>query len=73
MGPCMKEKLSDTVYAGRNSAEGNASEGEGVPSSIDAGLRLSPCSENITLSEKMYPNHANGDDGTALISAPVYT
>ena len=49
--------------------EGTASKGEGVASSLDDGLRLSPCSENSTLSEKISTNHANGDDRTALIYA----
>ena len=49
--------------------EGTASKGEGVASSLDDGLRLSPCSKNSTLSEKKISDHANGDDGTALISA----
>ena len=60
----------DTVDSGSNSGEGTASKVEVVTSSLADGLRLSPCSENSALSEPMSPNNADGDDGTAMISAP---
>ena len=66
-GTSSEIRISDTVDVGIRSAEGTVSEVWGVDSSLAVGLRLSTYSENIT--QEISPNHANGDDGTDVISA----
>ena len=69
-GPSYERHISVTVGTGRKSVESIASKVKGIASSLDAILRLLPCSKNSTLPEQIYPNHNNDDDVTALIFAP---